>query len=166
MKEIKLTNGGSTFVDDEDYERLLPYKWHRHDERGLQYVRVSFSKNKKQTVILMHRLIMNAPVGVDVDHKDGNGLNNQKGNLRLCTDQQNSMNMKLFCTSTSGHKGVSWNKQFKKWESYIWFHRKKIRLGEYKEKADAIAAREKAEKELYGNWSRDANDSQKMSAAV
>lgn len=157
MKEIKLTNGGVALVDDEDFEKLSSYKWHRHDERTLQYVRVALYGSGKQQILLMHRVVMNAPTGVDVDHRDGDGLNNQKYNLRLCTDQQNSMNLKLFRTSTSGHKGVSWNKQFKKWEAYIWFHRKKIRLGEYKEKSDAIAARENAEKELYGNWSRRIN---------
>lgn len=157
MKEINLTNGGIALVDDEDFVKLSSYKWHRHDERTLQYARVALYGSGKQQILLMHRVVMNAPAGVDVDHRDGNGLNNQKNNLRLCTDQQNSMNLKLFRTSTSGHKGVSWSKQSKKWESYIWFRRKKIRLGEYKEKADAITARENAEKELYGNWSRRMN---------
>src|ERR1044071_1696611 len=84
MKLIPLTQSKFALVDDSDFERIRQYKWYYNDGYAITY-----HKGKR---IRMHRLIMNAPDGVDVDHRDTNKLNNQKSNLRLCTTTQNNRN--------------------------------------------------------------------------
>lgn len=105
MKEIRLTTGEVTMVDDEDFDELNAYKW-EVGARGYATRRKQI--NKKRTVFLMHRIIMNTPVGMDTDHKDHNKLNNQKNNLRICTSGQNKMNRKKTNKVThSRFKGVT-----------------------------------------------------------
>jgi hypothetical protein len=181
MKGIELTQGYVTLVDNEDYEWLTENSWHvvtkgkktfRHYARGTRWVpgephpktgEFYYHKEKDGTlhkrnghyrVVTMHRLIMNAPDGVDVDHIDGNGLNNQRLNLRLCSRSENNMNSKLRCTSKSGVKGVSWDAQTKKWRATITLNGKMKNLGRFEDRNDALNARLEAEKELFGEHSR------------
>lgn len=93
MKTITLTKGQVALVDDEDYDFLMQWKWCTSKQGNVYYVVANNgSINKKRQVISMHRLIMNTPKGMEVDHTDHNGLNNQKENLRNCNRSQNSMN--------------------------------------------------------------------------
>lgn len=109
MKEIKLTQGEVALVDDEDYEYLNQFKWHLNrcnKNRIIYAVRKGKQINKiRRSPICMHRIIMNTLKGMEVDHIDHNGLNNQKSNLRNCTHSQNGMN-KLKITSKTGYRGV------------------------------------------------------------
>ena len=94
MKEIKLTKGFTAQVDDEDFEYLNQCKWNTClTKTGHIYA------GRTLKTILMHRIIMSAPTDKQVDHIDHNGLNNQKSNLRLCTNAQNSMNRIPYGTS-------------------------------------------------------------------
>ena len=88
MKKIQLTNGGVAFVDDEDYEKVRGYRWYSFTTTSTTYAR-TYNKGR---MLLMHRLIMDAPPDTVVDHRDRNGLNNCRQNLRLCTQQQNLWN--------------------------------------------------------------------------
>lgn len=93
-KEIILTNGAIAFVNDEDFERINQYKWTYMTGRGYalrsEYIsHCKITKKLKKKSILMHREIMGSPEGKSVDHRDGNFLNNQKSNLRVC-DQINN----------------------------------------------------------------------------
>lgn len=96
MKEIKLDKFGSNrgkyvaLVDDEDYEYLNQFSWHCIFKKYATYA-VSCINGK---IIKMHRFIMNTPTGLVVDHMDHNGLNNQKSNLRNCTQTENKRNRK------------------------------------------------------------------------
>lgn len=103
MKEIQLTQGQVALVDDSDYEWLNQWKWHTKRSHKTCYawrgVRVSRTKTEK---IWMHRLIMDTPAGMQVDHIDHVGTNNQRANLRNCTQQQNHMN----CAPIQGAKYV------------------------------------------------------------
>jgi hypothetical protein len=107
MKFIKLTQGQVAIIDDEDYELLSEYKWYAVKIKGGFYARRSLSAHgKSYKHIMMHRVIM----GVDeesifVDHRDRNGLNNQKLNLRVATVSQNACN-KLMPKNQTGYKGV------------------------------------------------------------
>lgn len=104
MKEIKLTQGKVALVDDEDFESLDQWKW--YVSAGGYAVRNSCIKNRR-TTIFMHRLIMSTPEGMDTDHRDHNKLNNQKGNLRICTHSQNLMNInKKTVNKYSKFKGI------------------------------------------------------------
>lgn len=103
MKEIKLTNGKFATVDDDDYEYLNKQKWCARKSHDTYYA-VSTNREK----IIMHRLILNTPHGMVVDHIDHNGLNNQKSNIRNCTQKQNCHNqIKTRKLKTSKFIGVS-----------------------------------------------------------
>ncbi len=102
MKEIKLTQRKVALVDDEDYEYLNQWKWCTAKIANTYYVT---RRQKLGNGLSMHRLIMNTPKGMEVDHIDHNGLNNQKHNLRNCTHQQNTMNRA--CTGEVKYRGVS-----------------------------------------------------------
>lgn len=94
MKEIPLTQGMVAIVDDEDHLRLSKYKWYARRSINTFYARCSLRriKGKPRPYLIMHRVILNAPAGLEVDHKDGNGLNNTRANLRLVTRRQNVIN--------------------------------------------------------------------------
>lgn len=95
MKEIQLTHGFVTLVDDEDFEILKWFKWGVHKSRNTYYAR-TFKKNPnrklKQKTIIMHRLIMNPPNDMQIDHINHNGLDNRKENLRIVTHRENHLN--------------------------------------------------------------------------
>jgi hypothetical protein len=96
MKLIPLANGGFTIVDAADYDDLIQYRWLLSRNGKRFYVRrfekVNTPKGPKQKCIYMHRQIMNPPDGMDVDHRFGDGLDNRRENLRICTRVQNSQN--------------------------------------------------------------------------
>lgn len=103
FKEIKLSNGNVVLVDNEDYDWLMQYKW-RHDKDG--YARTSYYIEGKRFDKRMHRLIMNEPKGIMVDHINGNILDNRKENLRLANNTQNQWNQKPRENTSSKYKGV------------------------------------------------------------
>ena len=115
MKKITLTQGKEAIVDDDDYEMLMEYKWCAQKRiTGIFYVARSTPKDssgKQKILLLMHREITNAPKGMEVDHINGNPLDNRKENLRICTNQQNAMNRGKRSDNTSGYKGVSYKKK-------------------------------------------------------
>lgn len=118
MKAIPLTRGMFATVDDDDYERIFNMgKWQANDakRRGLFYAQMLKMIGGKKVCLLMHRVVINAPPGQKVDHKDRNGLNNSKSNLRLATNQQNLANGRLYENNTSGSRGVYWKKNSQKW---------------------------------------------------
>ena len=92
MKEIKLPHGKVTLVDDDDYEYLNQWKWWFVIIKNKYYVIRNKMINGKRYYIYLHRIIMDVMSKSDVDHIDGNPLNNQRNNLRICTHQQNCLN--------------------------------------------------------------------------
>ncbi len=116
----------------------------RKDKRT-SYYRVKINqKNYK-----LHRIIWLYCYGVfpdnEIDHINGNGLDNRLCNLRAVTNAENSKNLRVFNTNTSGVTGVVWHKHYKKWQAQIGLNGKCIFLGRYKDIKDAISAREEAE---------------------
>jgi len=100
---IPLTQGRFAIVDAEDYDLLSKYKWHVCKNHTTEYAG-RYSTSRKH--ILMHRVLLNAPPGRLVDHRDHNGLNNRKANLRLCTHQENIYNQRARLGTTSRFRGV------------------------------------------------------------
>lgn len=115
MKEIKLTKGKVAFVDDEDFERVNQYRWCY--DRGYAIRSVTIAPNVYKP-LFMHRFIMNTPDNLRTDHRDHNGLNNQKYNLRVCTNSQNLRNSRPYRKSTSRFKGVSIKIDHKRYPRY------------------------------------------------
>lgn len=146
MKKIKLTNGKYSLVSDSDFFELSKYKWWRTDRTSNQYAERSFwDKNKKRVrKVLMHRIIMGLKTGDkrQIDHIDGNGLNNQRTNLRICTLQKNQHNRRRQKNNTSGYKNITWVKETKKWRVAIDYNNKTYNLGRYKNKMEAKKVRD------------------------
>lgn len=102
----------------------------------------------------MHREIMRAPKGTQVDHEDGDGLNNRRRNLRFSTFSQNNHNRGPYKRNTSGFKGVSWSSSKKRWEAHIQVAGKHLHLGRFRNKLDAAKAYEVAAKKYLGEFAR------------
>lgn len=144
MKYIPLSNGQKTKVDDRDYDFLTQWKWRVY---GSGYV----GRNSRQGVIYMHRVLAGGISGKDVDHKNGDKLDNQKWNLRLVTKSENQRGFRLRNKETvSGVRGVHWFPRTKKWTARIKAGDKHYNLGYFTELDDAIKARQEAEKKYWG----------------
>ena len=157
MKEIVLTQGKVALVDDEDYEYLNQFKWcaHLSKKTGLWYAERGVRIIKgKQFTLGMHRVIMGIMDKTDIDHKDRNGLNNQKINLRICSRTLNEGNSILRKDSTTGIKGVHYHKGHKKYTARIQFKRKRIALGDFKTKQEAAIAYNEAAIKYFGEFAR------------
>lgn len=147
MKKIGLTRGLYALVDDEDYEYLNQWKWCAMKNRKRFYsMRVVWGDKPK--TILMHRLIMNTPKGMEVDHIDHNCLNNQKNNLRNCKPEQNQMNR--LARGRSKYLGVSYKKKYI--VAQIKHNYKTIYLGYFKSEEDAAMAYDNKARELFGEY--------------
>jgi hypothetical protein len=146
MKEIPLTQGKVALVDDEDYEDLNRYKWcllpakYGHTEYAVRYKNIS-----------MHQQIMGF-TGKDYDHRDRDGLNNQRFNIRECTNSQNQMNTGKRPECSSKYKGVHWNAKRKRWMVSITKDRKNLRLGEFQNEDVAGYVYNQKAKELFGEF--------------
>lgn len=157
MKYIQLTQGQVAIVDDDDYEKLNKYKWYASKQFNTYYARRNESRKNncgKQKTIRMHDEIMNISKGQLVDHKDGNGLNNRKNNLRIATAAQNGANKGKFSKASSKYKGVFWDKGANKWGSGVCFKGKKFHLGLHKNEIDAAKAYDVKAKELFGEFAK------------
>lgn len=141
-------------MDDEDYEWLNQWKWHAifSDDSNTYYAKRTDRTNGKQRSILMHREIVKTPIELFTDHKDHNGLNNQKYNLRVCVRQKNNWNKRIQSNNTSGYKGVSWNKPMKKWQAYIRKDYRKLSLGYFDSLEDAAKEYDKKAIEYFGEF--------------
>jgi hypothetical protein len=129
MKEIPLTQGKVALVDDEDYERVSCLKWHvQRNCRTFYAKRNTPSKTGNQGAELMHRTILNNP-DLEVDHIDGNGLNNQRSNLHLVSHRRNQQNRHH--PKTSRFPGVYWKKKDCRWVSQIKIDGETIYLGSF-----------------------------------
>jgi hypothetical protein len=140
MKTIPATQQVEVLVDDIDYERLIKHKWYFNGKYVCRNNRKINGKHLKPAQIYLHREIMNPPIGMEVDHKDGNRLNNQRSNLRICTDVENTRNRSMANKNYTGFKGVSLNKKTGSFVARIRFGGKRISLGYYKKPEEAYRA--------------------------
>jgi hypothetical protein len=135
MKEISLTRGKIAIVDDEDFFRLTLFKWHAKRDCNTYYAaRWDYSISPPQ-YIRMHRLILNASVGTEIDHINGNGLDNRRENIRFVTRRENQQNLHI--QKSSCFPGVSWNTHRKVWVSFIKIGKQKKYLGSFENEIDA-----------------------------
>jgi hypothetical protein len=154
MRKIKLTQGYVALVDDKDYQRVSQFKWSAHVTRNKNgsikslYAKRGVWLNGSCTARWLHRIVLQVSnPKVKVDHKNRNGLDCRRSNLRVATNSQNTSNTKLYSNSTSGFKGVHWNKQYSRWVAYIYVDNKRIHLGYFTSKREAAKARDLAAKQ-------------------
>ena len=139
MKQIKLTQNKFALVDNEDYEALKIFAWSYHVKGYAQ----------------ANRMILNAPEGLQVDHINGNGLDNRRCNLRLVTNAQNAMNRNKYEKNLSSkYKGVSWEKSRKKWRADIQLDVVRTWLGYFDNERHAALAYDLWAKDIYKEYSK------------
>ncbi len=137
MKKIKIKDG-LILVDTKDFKLVSNYKWSR--TRDGYVIRI---ENKKS--ILLHRFLLQPSKNQYIDHINHNKLDNRLKNIRICTQSQNCMNRKKSNTNTSGIVGVGWIAEKNEWRASLTLKGKFINLGYFKNKKDAIRARQQAE---------------------
>jgi len=148
MKKIKLTRGKYAIVDDEDYKYLNQYTWYINSVGYVAstiYEKGSGRKNQKNKIILMGKIVNKTPKGYGTIYVNKDNLDNRKCNLKTGTYNQMQYNEKLSENNTSGHKGIVWHKESKKWVAQIVSNYKRYYLGIYSNIDDAIEARKKGE---------------------
>jgi hypothetical protein len=147
MAYITLTRGKVARVDDADEPAVAAHKWHAIPIGKAWYAATNIDGKR----VYMHRLLMNPAQGMSVDHLDDDGLNNMRGNLRLCTHQEN-LSRQRTVVGESGFRGVTRHKN--SWKAKIRVHYKNIYLGCFKDKIEAAQAYDRAAVKYFGPHAR------------
>lgn len=147
MKRILLTRGKYALVDDEDFDWLTS-NWKWHFSSG--YAQTNFRLDDGGRITMkLHRLLISVPAGSELDHINGDGLDNRRVNLRLCTHQENMRNRPKN-KNKAGYKGVY--KNHARWQAAIKHNGKKIYLGNFSKPEEAAKAYDLKAKELFGEF--------------
>lgn len=154
MRVIQLTKGQHTVVESCVYEWASKVNWCALRSRNGFYAGRNVSRRQGGGTILLHREILKAPLGVEVDHIDGDGLNNLIENLRFCSHAQNIQNSPKKCNNTSGHKGVAFSRAAGRWQAQITVRGRQMYLGLFDTAIDAAVAYDNAATELHGEFAR------------
>lgn len=156
MKIIPVSRGLEVLIDDCDFDAVTRNKWCtvRSADKYTWYATRSIKIGDKWKHIKMHRFIMDAPQGVKVDHRDGNGLNNQRSNLRLCTHAQNLMNMRIH--NKHGCKGVAYiqSREPRPWLAKIHVNGKLKTIGLFATLIEAASAYNEWAMRYFGEFAR------------
>jgi hypothetical protein len=151
---VPLTKGYTAIIDAADAHIVDKYNWTASEQPRSVYAYRQDCSGPKRITIPMHRLIMGKPCEFQIDHIDGDGLNNRRCNLRLATKAQNAHNSRVRSDNKSGYKGVSWNKKAGKWVAQIQINTKTKYLGLFTTPEDAYAAYCKASAKFHGDFGR------------
>lgn len=145
MKELTTIQGNIILIDDDNFERFLKMRWTINEGYARRLPPIPS--------MYMHRLVMDNPLS-QIDHINGNRLDNQRTNLRLVTQQQNNANAKKWSIrkTSSRYKGVSWNEVKQKWEVKICFNYKTIHLGRHTDENTAALVYNQKATELFGEF--------------
>jgi hypothetical protein len=157
MKTIPLTKGLVAIVDDEDFEFLSRWSWHAFEGcSGNVYAARNSAPdaNGRRKHIFMHRVIADTPEGAETDHRNGNGLDNRRSNLRHADRMRNMWNRAPNRSGSSRHKGVYWHAQHRKWCASIQAGKRRRHLGLFQSEEAAAAAYAHAAAETFGEFNR------------
>jgi hypothetical protein len=155
FRRIYLGEGKFTLVSPSDFYLFNNFQWCAKEYRGCFHaVRFNNHGDKGPMILSMHRLIMTPPRGLIVDHRNRNGLDNRRSNLRLATYSQNNCNKPKRKNTSSRFVGVSFDKRGQHWVAYIHHNGKHIWLGRFDNEIDAAKARDKAARQYHGEFAR------------
>jgi len=152
MKKISLSRGEFALVDNADFPVLNKLTWTLSVSGKRKYAVHNFYKDGKNHLVAMHRFLLNAPKGKTIDHIDGDGLNNQRANLRVCTLAENLRNRKK--PTINGYPYTGIQPMGRKWRAIIGHKGKTIHLGMFLTPEDAARAYDAAAKRLFGKFAR------------
>jgi hypothetical protein len=144
----------TALVSNKDFARVSQHHWYASvKKRKDGSVKAVYAANKRKEIVLMHRFILEITnPKVKVDHKNFNGLDNQRKNLRIATDVQNNRNKRIGSANLSGIKGVSWHLRDMKWQANIRVNSKSKFLGYFNRISDAKEAYNRAAKKYFGEF--------------
>jgi hypothetical protein len=141
---------GETFsFDSEDFHKIYKTMWYRSIQGAHGETYVTDCHNNK-----LHRVLLDAPTGLYVDHINLDTLDNRKCNLRLCNHRDNLCNRDLQTNNQSGVSGVTWKKNRRTWNARIKYYGHEIHLGAYRSFIEAVQARNEGMKLLFGEFGR------------
>lgn len=145
---VQLVNGGVATIDEADLPIVSGYVW-----RGARNKRTLYAYTPTRNgPLAMHRLILDAPADANVDHKDHDGLNNRRSNIRLATDHQSAWNTRKQLRSTSPYKGVHYQRSRKRWRSAIRIDGRLVRIGDFLTAEEAARAYDAKARETRGEF--------------
>lgn len=153
-KNIVLSAGYVAVIDDADYERVSQFKWSAAKRKTNTYAYRQVGPKKKRESVYLHRFILEAAPDACVDHRNGNGLDNRRENLRLATHSQNQHNRGKHPKNRSGFKGVTWNIALGKWHSQIKINSSNFHLGYFTDIVEAAEAYKRAAEKLHGEFAK------------
>lgn len=154
---IPLTQGKVALIDEGDAPLVLPYRWHRRysPREHTDYAgRSILLPNGKPHLVFMHSVILLPIPGLVVDHRNGDGLDNRRENLRYATTSQNGGNRRIGANNTSGYRGVDYRKRRLRWRARIAFEGERIELGHFGSPEEAARAYDLAARRLFGEFAR------------
>jgi len=157
MKEIQLSKGYLSQVDDSDYERcMVGPKWFAKVTSNTVYAQRHFrGVDGTRKTQKLHRFILGiTDPAVRIDHRSGNGLDNQRRNLRVSTPAQNSHNSRLNAGNTSGYKGVTWDATRNKWQARLGVSGQRSTVGRFTDPEDAARAYDAAALKYHGPFAK------------
>ncbi len=157
MKVIKLTQNKQALIDDKDYAKVKGFYWYASREKNkLWYAKGYIRGSKPYAAVRMHRLLLGLTSADrrQVDHRNSNGLDNRRKNLRIVSNAQNSMNRRKQAGCLSDYKGVSYDKRKGRWRTMIMKDQRAFNLGFFKSETEAALAYNRKAKELFGKYAR------------
>jgi hypothetical protein len=152
MIEVPLTQGRVALIDDEDAERVLIYKWTYAVRGKSEYARRAVLRDGTSHSIYLHRFILDAPSRLEVDHINGDGLDNRRCNLRLATKSQNHCNASVITRRDTGFRGVYVTPDSKRYNARIVANGSIIRVGPFGKAEDAARAYDVLAKHYHGEF--------------
>lgn len=150
MKELSLTSGQFALIDDVDYDKVSSRRWHAYKSSNSWYCRTNIGKKH----ISLHAFLFPVPKGFVVDHIDGNGLNNQRANLRQATQAENMRNQRPHRDSRSPYKGIWRIPGAKTWGVQIWNGRKRNYVGSFVDPLEAAKVYDFIAIQVFGQFAK------------
>lgn len=146
--ELPLSQGKVALIDDED-AHLAEFKWHaRHNGRNLWYAARCVGPQRR--TVSLHRVIL--PGCVQVDHINGDGLDNRRANLRPASARENQFNGRMRADNTTGYKGVTWDARDRVWRARVNAKGRRMSLGSFHDPVEAARAYDEAARRLFGEF--------------